>query len=297
MAQINEARGEQGRNPLLYDPRLELVGNAHCEQLISDGADGHFTRDGVSPYLRWLLAGGRGFHIENVGRYSSTGAIPESAIAGILARSVTGMLTEKPPEDGHRRALLDPWLTHIGVGLAVDRGELRMTHELATEVTTEWTAPPAVALPNMNVTLSGRLAKGWRPQAVEALWEPPPHALTEPQLRAIRSYGYPPRRAMTYANRPAGGAEPVPLQGAGGGSSTTVPFAVGGNGEFSYRWSTGAHVGVEIVLLWARRNSDGPYVPVAASATVVTASGTLPPGLAFWYTLGQTFDGRSRGEP
>jgi uncharacterized protein YkwD len=118
VTQINAARAELGLPPLAYDSTLERVGDAHCGILVEEGGDAHFSRSGVPPYLRYLLAGGNGFHRENVGSYSTTGRVADSALAQILYRSVAEMLAEVPPNDGHRRSLLDPWVTHLGVGLA-----------------------------------------------------------------------------------------------------------------------------------------------------------------------------------
>jgi uncharacterized protein YkwD len=296
VAQINAAREEAGLPALRYDSLLERVGDAHCAILLAEGGDGHFSRSGVPPYLRWLLAGGHGFHVENVGAYSTTAKIGTPQLGGILALSVTGMLDEVPPADGHRRALLDPWVTHIGVGLAWRDGTVRMTHEMATEVTSAWTAPPEVTLPRTKVQLSGRLPKPWVPAAAELLWEELPHTLTDAQLRAIRSYAYPPRRAMVYANRPvSGGATSGPHGGWDVGGPVATPFETDRRGNFWYRWTTGSQDGVEIVLLWGRHGRDGPYVPVAASATVVVETGQLPRDLALWRDLGELPDPRDGG--
>ena len=143
MARLNRARADAGLGGLATDAVLERVGNAHCEVLIEEGTQGHFSRSGVPPYLRYLLAGGHGFHRENAARYSSSATIPASAVDAILMRSLASMLAEVPPDDGHRRTILDPDATHLGIGLAVRGGELRETHELAVEVATEWSAPAA----------------------------------------------------------------------------------------------------------------------------------------------------------
>jgi uncharacterized protein YkwD len=272
VAQINAARAEVGLGPLVYDSLLERIGDAHCRILIEEGGDGHFSRSGVPPYLRYLLAGGSGFHQENVGSYSATGKVADSALARILSASVEDMLAEVPPNDGHRRALLDPRVTHVGVGLAVRGGEVRVTHELATEVTESWAPPPTLAAPGTAVTLSGRFAKPWRPEAVEVLWEKLPRPLADVQLRAIRAYGYPQRRATFQANQTAG-------------PESAAAFTVDRLGGFRFRWSAGPHEGVEIVLLWARHGHDRELVPVAASATVVVETAELPPELACWHRL------------
>jgi uncharacterized protein YkwD len=273
VAQINAARAGLGLQALAYDSLLERVGDAFCAILIEEGGDSHFSRSGVPPYLRYLLAGGNGFHRENVGSYSTTGTVTDAQVNSILLRTVEEMLAEVPPNDGHRRSLLDPWVTHIGVGVAVHGGEVRVTHELATEVTQSWTPPPAVAAPGTPLALSGQLLRPWQPEAVDVLWEEMPHPLSDAQTRGIRTYGYPKRRAIFYSNRstPPG---------------TTPPFTVNTLGTLGFRWFTAPHEGVEFALLLARRVSDGELVPVAASATVVLATGTLPPELAFWRGLG-----------
>jgi uncharacterized protein YkwD len=276
VAQINAARAELGLDPLAYDWTLERVGDAHCMVLLEEGGDGHFSRSGVAPYLRYLLAGGRGFHRENIASYSSTAPVDGAQLGKVLCRSVSEMLDEVPPQDGHRRSLLDPWVTHIGVGLATQGGEVRMAHELATEVTEGWSGPPAVAMPRTAVALEGRLARPWRPAALEVLWEELPHPLTDGEARAIRSYGYPPRRAMFNANQPTD--EP-------GAQARLALFTADRFGSFSFRWPTGPHEGVEIVLLWARYDNNRELVPVAASATVVTGTAGLPPELECWRTL------------
>jgi uncharacterized protein YkwD len=272
VAQINTARAEVGLGPLAYDSLLERIGDAHCRILIEEGGDGHFSRSGVPPYLRYLLAGGSGFHQENVGSYSTTGKVADSVLARILSASVEDMLAEVPPNDGHRRALLDPQVTHLGVGLAVWGGEVRVTHELATEVMQSWTPPPAVAAPGTPVALSGQLLRPWQPEAVEVLWEKLPRPLSDAQLRALRAYGYPQRRATFQANRAVG-------------PESTAAFTVDRFGAFRFRWSAGPHEGVEIVLLWARHGHDRQSIPVAASATVVVGTAELPPELAFWQGL------------
>ena len=39
------------------------------------------------------------------------------------------MLREKPPSDGHRRTILDPEATHVGVGWAAENGRFQMAQE------------------------------------------------------------------------------------------------------------------------------------------------------------------------
>ena len=283
-AQINTARAAAGLGPFAYDAALERVGDEHCEILISEGGQGHFSRSGVPPYLRYLLAGGHGFHRENAAMFSSTAGVPGAAVGRVLARAVDSMLEEAPPDDGHRRALLDPGATHIGVGVAVRGGEVRMTHEIATEAAAAWSSPPAVARPREHLAVAGRLAPPWRPLGAEVLWEPLPRPLPDAELRAIRSYGYPPRRIAFEANRPPGGRSGQRTDGPPA-PTTEAPFSADRFGNFTLRWVAGPSEGVEIVVISATDGRGRELVPVAASATVVMATGALPSELALWRGL------------
>jgi hypothetical protein len=274
---INEARRAVGAPALAYDSLLERVGNAHCQSLFEEGGDGHFSISGVAPYLRWLLAGGSGYHRENVFRFSHAGAGGAINMRDVVLEGVAAMLAEKPPDDGHRQALLAVAVTHIGVGLAREGGEVRMSHELATEVVESWAAPPVVAAPRSALVLSGRIGRPWHVAAASVLWQELPQPLTPAQTSALRSYGYPPQRVGYQANQPASGLD---------AQLHDAPLTVDRAGNFTLRWTAGAHEGVEIALLWAQHGDRSELVPVAASATVVRTDATLPAPLARWRSLG-----------
>ena len=226
--------------------------------------------------MRYLRAGGSGYHRENAFRYSRSGGGGDVSLRQVVLDGVAAMLAEKPPDDGHRQALLAAAVTHIGVGLVRLGSDVRMSHELATEVTRSWAPPPIVAVPRSVLVLSGRVARPWRAAAASVLWEELPHRLTEAQARAIRSYGYPPQRITFHANQ---AESELDAQG------HAAPFTVDRSGNFTLRWVAGAHEGVEIALLWAQHGDSRELVPVAASATVVRTDAVLPAALAHWRSL------------
>lgn len=130
--------------------------------------------------------------------------------------------------------------------------------------------------------LAGTLSRPWQPAAAAVLWGPLPRAMTAAQTRAVRAYGYPPQRVMVIANQPWGnfGSEATRSWSPG-----LTPLTVDRFGNFSLRRSTGTDEGIEIVVVLATTGSSTELVPVAAAATVVTSSGTLPPELEFWRSL------------
>lgn len=267
---VNRARAEQGLPPLLPDPLLERVGNAFCQKLLTEGRSGHFASDGVAPYLRYLLAGGTGFHRENVGSYQTTGQLTPQEVPDLAVELTLAMLAEKPPEDGHRRTLLHPHATHLGVGLAWSSQRLVLSHEVATNLGPIAPSSPQCP-PRGPLVFAGRLRPPWQPAAVEALWEPLPGRGAVP---SGGSYRYPPRRAWFEPT------EFVP----GTRVSVPGPLAVQAGGGFRFRTATGPHEGVELYVLWARRTGSFELEPAALAGCLVL-TGPLEPSWAFWIKL------------
>ncbi len=278
LAAINAARADAGLGPVAWDATLERVGDAFCAALLAEIAVGHVAADGVAPYLRALLAGESGFHRENVGSYDSTAGVELEEVEGIALVMLADMLAETPPNDGHRRTILEPTATHLGVGVAVRGGAVRVAHEMSSRSAVAWRPPPLVVRPFDAARLGGRLARPWRPTGVEVLWEPLP-VPRAPGTPPVRTYAYPPVRSFTSGGDsglgPLGFTRP----------DDAAALKLDSDG-FSFVWKAGAGPGVEITVVWARRNAgERALTPVASAATVVTPDGTLPPALQKWADL------------
>ncbi|MEP0772895.1 MAG: CAP domain-containing protein [Acidobacteriota bacterium] len=280
LAHINAARTAHGVAPLAHHELLTRLGDRHGHDLIADGVVGHFSTSGTPPYLRYLLAGGTGYHRQNVAALVSSTSLAESEILEALLASVERMLAEQPPADGHRATLLDPTSTHIGIGIAARGGWLVSTHEVAVQIARIITLPPVVAPPGITVRYAAALPPPWRAQAAELMWEPLPAPLTVAHANALTSYSYPPRGEITYLQRERRGA-----LAAGSPPLASVGWTVDRRGEFSLTWTTGPREGVEIILVWASTAARQELAAVAAAAVVVTRDGTLPPELGRWVEL------------
>ena len=269
---LNLARARAGVVALAYDSTLEHIGDRHCRELVADGCVGHFSTDGVPPYLGTVLAGHPGYHRQNVASHSHGLGLVPGQLNDIILSAVAEMMAETPPNDGHRRAILEPTATHVGIGLAVEGSEVRVTHELATVVTRSWQPPSVVALPGTVVSLAGQLANPWQVAAVELLWEALPQPLTREEANRIRSYRYPPRRGMFFVG------EGLPGLGSSGRLHTVRADRAG---TFAFAWRTGPTPGVELAVVWAHRSGgERQLTAVALGGTVVTVDGALPPALA-----------------
>lgn len=191
LERMNRDRAAAGASPLRYEPRASLVGDLFCLDAALGGFWGHWDNLGRPPFVRWGLSGGVDFHAQNSAAISSSdGAMPRPVLE-LMLESHEAMMDEKPPKDGHRRTILDPDYTHVGIGVAVAGGEFRLTQEF-TRVAFEWIEIPAKPLPaGATASFAGRPLAGWEVGAVEIRHEPPPRPLSARQLRRRGSYGYP----------------------------------------------------------------------------------------------------------
>lgn len=107
LSQVNDVRRRYGLAPLTRNPLLDHISQEHAEDMLARSYFGHRSPEGLGPSERARADGYRSGIGENIveQRYS-----PQDALAAWL---------ESPP---HRRILLDPQCTELGLGLAVGAG-------------------------------------------------------------------------------------------------------------------------------------------------------------------------------
>jgi hypothetical protein len=106
------------------------------------------------------------------------------------------MMAERPPADGHRRTILDPESTHVGVGWALGEGRFQMAEEFVTRTLERLTVSlrdPA----RLVLTFEGRVVQDQRLEFVTIAREPPPSPLTREQASGRSNYSYP-RPGLAY---------------------------------------------------------------------------------------------------
>jgi uncharacterized protein YkwD len=114
---LNDARRKAGLAALQSHRELAEVAAAHSRDMVESGFFGHLSPTNGDPAAR-VRKKGLAFVLiaENVGR-------------GATADEVNAMLLDSP---GHRANALDPNLTHVGIGVVVDRRQ-GQTQVVATE--------------------------------------------------------------------------------------------------------------------------------------------------------------------
>ena len=129
LAHINAARTAAGLSALTLDAQLSKASELHNQLMIDgcglqhqcpgeSGLGARFTAQGVS----WSTAG------ENIG-YSSSGS-SDAQIVSAANGLTDSMLAEQPPNDGHRRNLLNTRFKRIGLSVVRDsKGITWMTQD------------------------------------------------------------------------------------------------------------------------------------------------------------------------
>lgn len=111
LERVNTIRRGVGLKPLELDPRLTTAAQAHADDMLARSYYNHVSPEGSTPRQRVHAAG---FVADVVAENIAAGQTsPEDALGGWLHST------------DHRRNLLDPRLTHIGIGMALGSYEHR----------------------------------------------------------------------------------------------------------------------------------------------------------------------------
>ena len=186
---INSDRIAAGIPPVQWDEAASRVADSFCASQIRERTSGHFLTDGVPPYARTSFAGVFGMQYENSATWRTTATAFEESVTDLALESHAGMLAEQPPNDGHRRTILDPAATHVGVGYALVGGSFRMSQEFLTRHLAWLRLEGSRSRPVIDV--HGAPVAGRVLMFVTAGWEPAPAPMTPEEASRRTSYSYP----------------------------------------------------------------------------------------------------------
>lgn len=209
---INEERAVAKLNPLLIDELATQVATGHAQEMAVEDFASHWGRDGRKPYHRYSFAGGTQATQENVSAADNAGSMKLSNLKQDAAYLHVRLYQEKPPYDGHRRAILAPQHTHVGFGIAVEKLRLRMV-ELFVAKYLQVEPIRRKAKPGDRLTFSAKLPKeGYDLNSVEVFYEPLPAPPEMSWLRQPRSYSLPNESKVLRPNVPLGGKFTTPIK-------------------------------------------------------------------------------------
>jgi hypothetical protein len=263
---INRDRAAYGLGPVRLDEQASAIADDYCRRQIRERTTGHFTTDGLSPYMRYSFAGGDDGVTENTAAWSSKQAFTEGAIYEMTRRSEDAMMGEMAPHDGHRRAILDPAATHVGIGIAWERGEFRLAQEFVRRYVS-WTRPlPREAKISDSVIAGGKPFGGMRIEAITVHHESVPSPMSIATANAIDNYSLPENRdeylprmkSEAVRTQDDGSVELASLARRGGRD-----FRISDDGAFTFNVPFTDGPGVYTIVVWVGDGSGNP--PIAAS--------------------------------
>jgi uncharacterized protein YkwD len=275
---INRDRALYNLPPVELDLEASAIGDEYCRRQIKNGTNGHFTTDGLAPYMRYSFAGGNDGVSENAAAWSANYAFSERALYEMARRSQDAMMAESAPNDGHKRTILDPHATHVGVGLAWERSEFRLVHEFIRRYV-RWTRPlPRTARAGESVLIAGEPLGTATVEAISVHHEPLPEVMPAHVANALDNYSLPkkrkdyfPRLRQEYTRGANGTIEIIRREYPGGHRGD---FTVAKDGSFSFDVPLAQGPGVYTVVVWVRR--DDKSQPVSASNVSIRVDQTVP---------------------
>ncbi len=253
---INADRADAGLPPVAWDEAASRVAERFCAEQVKERTRGHLLTDGMPPYARTALAGVFGNQAENVVSWISSGPKFRETPVELALAGHASMLAEVPPADGHRRTILDPHATHVGIGWAEERGQFRMAQEFLIRRLAQLTLAHVAEDPS-TVLFRGRAQAPYRVDFVTFAREPSPRPLTRAQANAHTSYTYP-SAGLAYVPE---GLKFMQVPGA----ITEDRLRLEQNGDFSFRFTPGM-AGLWTVTLYT---STGRAKPVPGGLAVL----------------------------
>lgn len=260
---INRDRSAFGLQPVELDGEVSAMADAYCRTQIRNGTTGHFTIDGAAPYMRYSFSGGNDGVSENAAAWSANYRIDERSLLDMVRRSEAAMMAEVAPHDGHRRTILDPAATHVGIGLAWERGELRITQEFVRRYV-DWSRTlPRTATTSDRALCSGKPLDGYEIEAITVHHEPLPQPMSARVANAIDTYSLPDAR-REYLPRLA------PAQFVGDRwvspeytNGSKGDFQVSRDGSFAFAVPFPDGPGVYTVVVWVRAHGAKESIPAS----------------------------------
>lgn len=186
---INQSRADEGLSPVAWDDAAAQVAQAHAEDMLTGPFFSHWNRAGYGPEHRAALdAGMTDAVFENIHAFWRTSNGQPAPIQDWPQRILDAHegLMDSP---GHRRNIMDPAHTHVGIGIAYrpEIGELRLV-QLFLNRYVELDPLPRELPVGAEVEINGRLINGASDPLVNLAYEPFPQPLTLEQLAETSSY-------------------------------------------------------------------------------------------------------------
>lgn len=196
LALVNRDRADAGLEPVERDEVAESAGQRHAEDMSHQGFTAHWGSDGSVPEQRYSEAGGDQMVQENAACFfdgTERELDPDPLFSpDELEKIELAFIGEVPPNDGHKRNILKPAHTHVGIGLAKPKGipQLCMAQEFVDRYG-EYDALPKEASVGEVITVAGEVREPLTFGGVGIAHLDLPKPIAPAQLNETSSYPIP----------------------------------------------------------------------------------------------------------
>ena len=138
---INQTRTDNGLEPVALDdnPAAQL----HAEDQRANCFFAHWGSDGMKPYMRYTLHGGRQYSAENVSGNDYCPPDPNRYRSESVQEDIQEAMDGLMSSPGHRRNILNPHHKKVGIGVAREHPNQWLV-QLFTGDYVEFDAPPTI---------------------------------------------------------------------------------------------------------------------------------------------------------
>ncbi|MGQ9782001.1 MAG: CAP domain-containing protein [Nitrososphaeria archaeon] len=178
---INDDRADFKLSPVMLGNNS--AAQRHADDLLKLDCLSHWGSNGMKPYMRYTILGGKNYVEENVAAVfifnNSTTPSTEEIKLMFEDLEYRMMYNDSASNWGHRNNILDPSHTHVNIGVSYSYHAVIVVQDFEN-VLVDWQIFDAR---NTKVTLKGRLLANLQPYLILVYYDPLPEPLTADQLR------------------------------------------------------------------------------------------------------------------
>jgi hypothetical protein len=207
----NEDRQEHGLSSVVLGNNT--AAQQHAEDELRTDYFSHWGMNGLTPYMRYTLAGGFNYEGENGFIYWQTGGFLPIYPQECLDEAEVSLM-DSP---GHRRNILGKWHKKVNLGIAYNWSTCTVVQQFEGDYIEDNQKP---AISDGVLSFTGQLKGQFTLEGVQIWYDQPHHPLTLGQLDATYSYGTG-QQPATFLREPLAGRYYYP------NSSTTFTWEAG----------------------------------------------------------------------
>ena len=189
LALINADREAHALHPVVLGSNN--AAQRHADDMLRQDYISHWDPLGLTPYMRYTLAGGEAYEAENVALGYGGKSTAESL------KEAQKWLMNSP---GHRQNILDKWHNRVNLGVACDESACAAVQQFESDYVVFRVRP---TISNGILRFSGDLKGDFTFQGAQLWYDQPPHHLTPGQLDATYSYSAG-QQPATFLRKPLG---------------------------------------------------------------------------------------------